>query len=199
MSAIFSEKTHIFRTIGPVVYVDEPHEVEAVFKNAPQTGAVIVQTSLPKDVLRELPEIHRLAKHHTLRSNFNRACQNKKLARWINDQIDELGPEYPAANLFRTQDIMTSWHVDLMSGRRRAFIQIDGVGLKFANPSSVMQLEFDSARNSRPYFPPDIDQNNYLQALDISIVKLLQGHMAVFGDYGLHASGEGEKLRAIAH
>ncbi len=199
MSAILSEEPYISRTIGPVVYVNEPHEVEAVFKKDPQTGTVIVQTSLPENVRRELPNIHRLAKHHTFRSSFDRACQNTVLARWIDNQIDELGHQYPGANLFRTQDVMTSWHVDLMHGRRRAFIQIDGVGLKCANPSSVMQLAFDCARDRNPYFPPDIDQDNYLQTQGISVVKLRQGQMAVFGDYGLHASGEGEKLRAIAY
>lgn len=200
MSTILSQEPHIFRTIGPVVYVNEPHEVEAVFKNAPQTGAVIVQTSLPDNFQHNLQKINHFAQHHPMHSDFNLACKKTRLYGWLEEQLQELGSAYPTINLYRTHDIRkVPWHIDPMQGRLRAFVQLNGVGLKFANPTSVMRLEFNLQNDRNLYVPNGEDPDQYLQDQGISIVTMRQGHMAVFGDYGLHASGEGEKLRAIAH
>lgn len=202
MSAVLTQDSldsFIYRTIGPIVYVKEPSDVKSVFSREPKTGTVIIETSLPPNVLRELPHINRLARHHSSRFAFNQACKNTHLGNWIEDQIDELGPEYPRAILYRTLDFMTPWHVDLMKGRRRAFIQIDGTGLKIASPPSIMELAFNQTKNNQPFFPKNIDPEEYLREKNIQIIRMRQGQIAVFGDYGLHASGDGSELRAIAY
>jgi hypothetical protein len=110
-----------------------------------------------------------------------------------------LGDAYPDIQLFRTSDVHAPWHVDLMKGRRRCFIQVDGAGLRIANPESVMRLAFDSVKNTEPFCPLGIDPDEYLRDQGISLLTLRQGQMAVFGDLSLHASAKGPTLRAIAY
>jgi hypothetical protein len=143
MLETISTESEFFREIGPAVYVDNPWDVAPIFAQKPRTGTVIVNTSLSPEVKKELPNIHRLAAQHSSRVAFNAACQNTRLKGWLEEQIQELGDAYPDIQLFRTSDVHAPWHVDLMKGGRRCFIQVDGAGLRIANPESV--------RNFTPY------------------------------------------------
>lgn len=188
-----------FREIGPVVYVDNPWDVAPFFAQNPRIGMVIVHSSLPPEVIKDIPKIHRLAAQHSSRVTFNKACQNTYLNAWLEEQTQELGDAYPDIQLYRSFDVTAPWHVDLMKGRRRCFIQVDGAGLRIANPKSVIRLAFDSEKNNQPLCPLGVDPDENLRQQGISVLALRQGQMAVFGDFGLHASGNGPKLRAIAY
>jgi hypothetical protein len=194
-----STESEFFREIGPVIYVDNPCDVAPVFAQNPKTGIVIVNTSLSPEVIKELPNIHRLADQHSSRVAFNKACQNTYLKRWLEEQTQELGSAYPDVLLNRASDVWETWHVDLMNGRRRCLLQIDGAGLRIANPESVMRLAFNNVRKNQPLCPLGVDLDENLRRQGISILTLRQGQMAVFGDFGLHASGNGPKLRGIAY
>lgn len=203
MTKEIHEESSFFREIGPAIYVENPWDVAPVFAENPRTGTVIVKTSLSPEVIKELPNIHRLAAHHSSRVAFNNACQNTHLKAWLEEQTQELGDAYPDAQLFRTSDVHAPWHVDLMKGRRRCFIHIDGAGLRITNPRSVIRLAFESVTDNQPFCrllcPTDIDPDENLRRQGIEIFTLRQGQVAVFGDFGLHASGNGPKLRAIAY
>jgi hypothetical protein len=179
--------------------VDNPWDVAPVFAQNPQTGIVVVNTSLSPQVLRELPNIHRLAAQHSSKLAFNNACQNTYLKAWLEEQLQELGNAYPNVHLNRTSDVWETWHVDLMNGRRRCLLQIDGAGLRIANPKSIMRLAFDTFRKNQPLCALGMDPDENLRRQGIEILTLRQGQMAVFGDFGLHASGNGPTLRAIAY
>ena len=198
-----STESEFFREISPVIYVDNPWDVAPVFTHNPKTGIVIVNTSLSPEVKRELSNIHRLAAQHSSRAAFNKSCENTHLKRWIEDRTQELGNAYPDAQLFRTTDVHAPWHVDLMKGRRRCLIQVDGAGFRVANPKSVIRLAFESVRDNQTFCrllcPTDIDPDENLRRQGIEILSLRQGQMAVFVDLSLHASAKGPTLRAIAY